>query len=457
MATISTQTAPTPTPHRAAEPEASAAPAHGNAAASPIAIRVDGLGKCYHIYTKPIDRLRQALARGTKRYYREFWALRDVSVTLRKGEALGIIGRNGSGKSTLLQIIAGTLAPTEGRVEVDGEVAALLELGAGFSREFTGRENVYMAGAIRGLSRARIDELFPAIVEFADIGDFIDQPVKTYSSGMYVRLAFAVSAHVLPDILIVDEALAVGDVFFQQKCHRFMAERLKGSTRILVSHDLRAIANHCERVIVIDRGRVVHEGAPREAIACYTSLIHRDHFGASSPIPSQGALTGPNRPTAAEEIQWVDLENESSGPVSIERVAITDRAGRPAPVLKPGDRFSCHYVVRAAERADRLIFGVMIQDRFGNRICGDNSVSLPQGPVTLPGAGRYAVRLDYVWPDLQPGDYTATFGVGRGEHAHHHDVLSWAHNAVAIRAISPNRPIHGLFTNPLLSMEVTPL
>ncbi len=458
MGTIGTEISlqhPASVPARPAPPADPVTPASPEPPGAP-AIEIENLGKCYHIYNRPIDRLKQALFRGGGgKHHREFWALRAVTLSVRSGESLGIIGRNGSGKSTLLQMMAGTLAPTEGRVAVHGKIAALLELGAGFSREFTGRENVYLAGAVRGLSRGQVDDLFPSIAEFADIGDFIDQPVKTYSSGMYVRLAFAVSAHVRPEILIVDEALAVGDIFFQQKCNRFMSERLRGSTRIMVSHDLRSIATHCERVIVLDRGRMLFDGPARDAIAFYTALGHRENFGASSPAHARGAPAGPD-PGAG--VPWVRLKTDGEpGALVIESVALTDAAGRPAGVLKPGDRFSCHYLIHAAEPMDRLIFGVMVQDRFGKAVCGDNSISLPDGLVSLAAPGRYAVRLDYRWPELQPGDYTATFGVGRGEQAHDHDVLSWAHNAIAIRAISPARPVHGLFNNPLIAMEVTPI
>lgn len=436
---------------------ARAAPPEGVERPGAPAIEAAGVGKCFRVYDRPIDRLKQALWRR-RSFFREFWALRGVSLTLRRGEALGVIGRNGSGKSTLLQIIAGTLAPTEGSVAVHGKVAALLELGAGFNREFTGRENVYVAGALRGLTRPQVDELYPAIAEFADLGDFIDQPVKTYSSGMYVRLAFAVSAHVTPDILVVDEALAVGDVFFQQKCHRFMADRLRDTTRIMVSHDLRAIAAHCERVVVLDRGRVVFEGPPREAIACYTGLVHREHFGASSPAPAQGDVAGPNRAERRGDIPWVTLRDDGrAGPIVIERVAVTDHADGPVGVLKPGDEFACCYLVHAREAIDNLIFGVMVNDRLGNPVCGDNSVSLPDGLVSLPAPGRYVVRLEYRWPELHPGDYTATFGVGRGTDALRHDILSWAQNAVALRGVSPHRPVHGMFTNPLRRLEVTPV
>jgi lipopolysaccharide transport system ATP-binding protein len=209
--------------------------------AAPVAISVRGVSKCYQIYAKPEHRLKQAvwprlqrlLGRKGERYYREFWALRDVSFELRKGETLGVIGKNGSGKSTLLQIICGTLTPTGGEIRVAGRVAALLELGSGFNPDFTGRENIYMNGAVLGLTREQIDARFDDIVAFADIGDFIGQPVKTYSSGMYVRLAFAVIAHADADILVIDEALSVGDVFFSQKCMRFLRTFQENGTVIL--------------------------------------------------------------------------------------------------------------------------------------------------------------------------------------------------------------------------------
>lgn len=238
---------------------------------SQAVIQVKNLSKCYQIYDKPRDRLKQALWRGKKRFYKEFWALRDVSFETGKGETIGIIGRNGSGKSTLLQIICGTLMPTDGTVQVNGRVAALLELGAGFNPEFTGRENVYMNAAILGLSREEIDAKYDEIVAFADIGEFIDQPVKTYSSGMFVRLAFAVQACVDPDLLIVDEALAVGDAPFQAKCFARMRQLISGGTTvILVTHDLSAVRAFCNRAIYLKNGVVQKCGPAKDVCDLYT-------------------------------------------------------------------------------------------------------------------------------------------------------------------------------------------
>lgn len=211
-----------------------------------------GLGKCYQIYDKPHDRLLQMVCRGHKQYYREFWAVRDISFTVRKGETVGIVGRNGSGKSTLLQMICGTLSPTLGNIDVNGKVAALLELGAGFNPEFTGRENVYMASALYGLNKTQVDKRFKDIEAFADIGEHIEQPVKSYSSGMFVRLAFAVIANVDADILVIDEALAVGDVFFQQKCMRFLRMFQENSGTVLfVSHDMGSVLSLCDKAVLL--------------------------------------------------------------------------------------------------------------------------------------------------------------------------------------------------------------
>ncbi|WP_431323492.1 ABC transporter ATP-binding protein [Rhizobium sp. YTU87027] len=249
---------------------------------SDTVVRVRGLSKCYRIYQRPSDRLKQSfmprlsriLGREGRAHYREFWALKDVSLDIRKGETVGIVGRNGSGKSTLLQMICGTLNPTLGDVEIDGRVAALLELGSGFNPEFTGRENVYMNGTLLGLTKDQITERYDDIVDFAGIGEFIDQPIKAYSSGMMVRLAFAVQAQTSPDVLIVDEALAVGDAKFQAKCFDRL-DKLKqtGTSILLVTHSSEQIVTHCDYAILLDRGSVVDRGSPRHVVNRYMDLL----------------------------------------------------------------------------------------------------------------------------------------------------------------------------------------
>lgn len=268
---------------------------------SDIAIRVTNLSKCYQIYDNPRDRLKQFVLPKVKRtlglepssYYREFWALRDVSFEIKQGETVGIIGRNGAGKSTLLQMICGTLTPTGGTVETYGRVAALLELGSGFNPEFTGRENVYMAASIYGLSREEIDDRFDQIAAFADIGEFIEQPIKTYSSGMYLRLAFAVVSKIEPAILIIDEALAVGDARFQKKCLESMyALRDRGATIILVTHDIFTAKNFCSRLLLQEHGQLVADGEPSQVATQYYRLLFpetEDDTSAAITVPSAEA------------------------------------------------------------------------------------------------------------------------------------------------------------------------
>src|SRR6478672_2776370 len=238
------------------------------------ALRVQGVSKQYRTYARPGDRLKESLSRGRLRRHKEFWALHDVSFELNEGEIVGIIGPNGCGKSTLLQIIAGTLQPTHGQVWHQGRIAALLELGAGFDPEFTGVENAYMNASLMGFSRRETDAIFPNIERFAEIGQFIHQPVKTYSSGMYVRLAFAIAASVEPDILVIDEALAVGDAVFQHRCLRRIKElHDRGSTVLLVSHDAAAIRALCSRAILLKAGRMVADGTPAEVLNRYQKII----------------------------------------------------------------------------------------------------------------------------------------------------------------------------------------
>ena len=277
-----------------------------------IAIRVDNLSKCYHIYDNPQDRLKQSIlprfrklfGREPSRYFREFWALRDVSFEVGRGETVGIIGRNGSGKSTLLQMICGTLEPTTGTVDTRGRVAALLELGAGFNPEFTGRENVYMNATVLGLTQKEIEERFDKIAAFADIGEFIEQPVKHYSSGMYARLAFAVAINVDPDILVVDEALAVGDEPFQRKCFaRIERIRNDGGTILFVSHSGNTIINLCDRAILLHKGERLYTGVPKRAVFFSQKL---------------GNSLDEDAPAAIDEIKHADLENQESGNSSVQ-------------------------------------------------------------------------------------------------------------------------------------------
>lgn len=271
---------------------------------SSLAVKVEGLGKSYHIYEKPHDRLLQMLFRGRRQFFREFWALRSASFEVGKGESVGIVGRNGSGKSTLLQLICGTLNPSVGSVRTEGRIAALLELGSGFNPEFTGRENAYLNGSLLGLSRDEMDELMPRIVEFSGIGSFVDQPVKHYSSGMVVRLAFSVQAHVTPEILIVDEALAVGDAVFQHKCARRIHElRERGTTLLFVSHDPTAVATFCDKGVLLHQGEQLATGTAKEIVELYLARNKQELYVSAD--PAEAAM-----PHAT---QFIDFRPETLG------------------------------------------------------------------------------------------------------------------------------------------------
>jgi ABC-type polysaccharide/polyol phosphate transport system ATPase subunit len=267
---------------------------------SDVAIRLKNLSKCYHIYEQPRDRLKQMIlprihrfaGRQVPTYYQEFWALHSLSLDIRRGEAVGIVGRNGGGKSTLLQLICGTLEPTTGSVEVNGRIAALLELGAGFNPEFTGRENIHLNGAILGLTARDLEDSFDSIVAFADIGDHLDQPVKTYSSGMFVRLAFAVQAHLKPDILVIDEALSVGDQFFQAKCYAAIRKMMdEGTTVLFVSHSASTVKALCPRAVLLDRGQLIMDGPASQVLDRYFVLGSATEGSTTRPAPPSAAGT----------------------------------------------------------------------------------------------------------------------------------------------------------------------
>lgn len=248
-----------------------------------IAIKVENVTKIYKLYDKPSDRLKESLGLTHKKCYVEHYALDQVNIEVRRGETVGIIGTNGSGKSTILKIITGVLNPTSGNIVINGRISALLELGAGFNMEYTGIENIYLNGTMIGFSKEEIDAKLQDILDFADIGDFINQPVKTYSSGMFVRLAFAVAINIEPEILIVDEALSVGDVFFQAKCYRKFEEfKEQGKTILFVSHDLSSISKYCDRVVLLNKGKKLAEGEPKEIVDLYKKILTNATIGERS-------------------------------------------------------------------------------------------------------------------------------------------------------------------------------
>ena len=363
-----------------------------------LAIRVQDLSKCYQIYDAPHDRLKQFVAprlqslagRTPKQYFSEFWALKDISLEIKKGETVGIVGRNGSGKSTLLQIICGTLSPTKGSIDTFGRVAALLELGSGFNPEFNGYENVYMNAAVMGLSKEEIDERYDDIVAFADIGHFIEQPIKTYSSGMMVRLAFAVAINVDPEILIIDEALSVGDELFQRKCFsRIEAIKRSGATILFVSHSGGTIVELCDRAVLLDSGEKLVSGTPKQIVACYQKLLYApadkreeireqirredEHVEVSINNTSKEA-----QPIVEQERQESfepglkpssTIEYESHG-AYIEDPMILTLAGKQVNNLIGGRSYRYTYRVRFERSASNVQFGMLIKTVSGVELGG---------------------------------------------------------------------------------------
>ncbi len=398
------------------------------------ALRVSSLSKRFEIYERPADRLKQTLWRGRRQFFREFWALRDVSFTLAPGRVLGIVGRNGSGKSTLLQLVAGTLSPTSGEVDAPGRVSALLELGSGFDPEFSGRENVFLNGAILGLTQAEMRELLPDILAFADIGEFVDRPVKTYSSGMQLRLAFAVATAVSPRILIVDEALAVGDEAFQRKCFaRIEKIRDDGAAILFVSHSPQQILELCDTAMLLDGGEVLLEDAPNRVVPEYQRLLyatpdaaarlrHRLRGGGSAPAQDAGAdaAADPDGRDAASTTAGVATLDPGLRSASVVEYAthgarigvprITTPDGRDVNVLVRGDRYAVRYTVDFEATARRVRFGMMIKTTTGVELGGGTCPDAGVLDGEFEAGTRVTVRFDFTC-NLFPGMYFLNTGL----------------------------------------------
>ena len=395
-----------------------------------IAISVRNLGKSYRLWNDPRDRLKQPLRSmlsrwlpiENKHYFKEFWALKDISFEVKKGETVGIIGRNGSGKSTLLQILSGTLAPTTGTYETHGRVSALLELGSGFNPEFTGRDNVYMNASILGLSKEEIDERYESIVEFADIGEFIEQPVKTYSSGMYVRLAFAAAISVDPDILVVDEALAVGDVKFQAKCFRRFGEIVSRGTSILfVTHSAEQITRHCDKAILIDAASILMEGAPKHVVNSYLDMM----FGVDR---RKNGMSKPNRMFSRKEPAFIfrnqvgpfeerpgynkDEFRWGNGAAEIVDFMVSADGHNHQVVLESGVAADVLLVVYFKAEALFPIYGLTIKTPDGVTVYGCNSRDCQECPVVKASHQDETVTVVFSLDlRLGAGDYLLSVGV----------------------------------------------
>ncbi len=380
-------------------------------------IEVNNLTKVYHLYPKPKDRLRELFSLGHRKYHHEFYALKDISFNVERGQTVGIIGQNGSGKSTLLKIICGVVQPTSGSVKTDGRIASLLELGAGFNPEFTGRENVYMNGALMGLNREEIDQRFSDIESFADIGEFIDQPVKTYSSGMYVRLAFAAAINVNPDILIVDEALSVGDGLFQAKCFaKFRYLKEKGITIIFVTHNLDLVAIHCNHALLLDKGILIQQGKPKTIIDVYNRLISTRGSASSNSKVAKSHQTHSHQMSLSKKAEWQGLFNINSNEdrygtkqVEVVEAGIFTVNHEPAQILERNKEYLIKVKLCYRERMPAAIVAYTIKDPKGLILCGTNTYfrNIQMGRMEI---GDVILATFKQTIRLNPGEYLLCVG-----------------------------------------------
>ena len=410
------------------------APAAGDAAFS-----CTGLGKAYSIYARPEDRLKEWLSRSGKRYGETFWALRDVSLEIRPGQTVGIVGRNGSGKSTFLQLASGVLTPTEGTLASRGRIAALLELGTGFNPEFTGRENIRIGASLLGLDPDVIEARMPAIEGFADIGHFFDHPVKLYSSGMHARLAFALVAHVDADLLIVDEALAVGDAAFSQKCMRYMRAFRERGTLCFVSHDTAAVINLCETAVWLDQGRLVAYGEARAVCRDYAATTLGQSRQQGRHQTGGRSLAPPAAKLAPEP--WLTAPVSPLPGCSLDAVALLDAAGAPTHALRGGERLCLALAGRMAG-SDPLLAGFVCKDRLGQALFGTTVAVSPDAA----GAG-FEANISFDLPALRAGDFAfaAVLATGAAGSA---TIRVRRDEAVIVR-VDPPLVTHGLLPIPV--------
>ena len=408
-------------------------------------IELDDVTKRYKIYKNPRHRAVEMLVPGVRRLHTDFWALRGITLTVERGETIGVVGVNGSGKSTLLQLLAGIIRPAGGRLEVHGRVSSLLELGAGFHPELTGRQNVEMFGTIIGLSLAEIRRRLPDIERFAGIGDFIEQPVKTYSSGMFVRLAFAAAIHVEPDILLVDEALAVGDAVFQHQCVRRIREmQAAGTTVIFVSHDAGMIKAVSSRVVLLDQGRLVAQGDPAEIASLYFARASAE----IAKVQAAGASVTIGSASGAQEIPGGSLEPQTqlfrhgTGDAMIRRVELLDAGGRPTTAVGFNEEAVLRVHAEYRTAAPASIIGFSLRDRTGAELIGTNTF---EEGVTLPAREpNSALTVDFrLRLPLTPGTYSVSSAIAPDRYTRAY--YDWVDNALVVTVLPPSsgKAIHG--------------
>lgn len=393
---------------------------------------INNLEKRYEVYAKPVHRLLNLISKFTKSkktYSRSVIALENISFHVDEGETVAVIGKNGAGKSTLLSVISGNTTPTSGMISMTGSCSALLELGDGFDHQLTGRENLQLSGTIRGARGKRLDELVEQAIRFADIGKFIDDPVKLYSSGMYVRVAFAAAIVFHSDLLIVDEALAVGDFFFQQKCFNFFENEMNGITKLLVTHDLSAVAKLATRCLVLDN-KILFDGPPLQAIERYLSVTRSE----MSPAVEM------HLPSDTEEIH-IDVLNSNFVFSVVFIKVLTD--GIETNQVSPGKLLTLDLKFRLARHISKPILGYTIRDRLGNAIFGMNSATSGH-LINALEPGDYAARIELTWPEIENGSYSISIGLGNGVHSHYHEVVGWNTGVLVVTSFS-TKLLHGIF------------
>ncbi len=398
------------------------------------AITVTDVSKVYKLYDRPIDRLKESLNPFHKEYHKKFYALNNLSFQVKKGETVGIIGTNGSGKSTILKIITGVLSPTTGKVKVDGVISALLELGAGFNSDYTGIENIYMNGTMMGFSRKQMEAKLPDILEFADIGDFVYQPVKTYSSGMFVRLAFALAINVEPEILIVDEALSVGDVFFQSKCYRRMEEiRKNGTTILMVTHDMGSIIKYCDKVVLLNKGNFIAQGQPGPMVDLYKKILanqmdslQKELNQDENPVVEEQKLMKESLTINTNRTEYGD------GKAQIYDLGLFDQRGNLTNLLLKGEEFTIKEKIRFAAEIAMPIFTYTIKDKKGTELSGTNTMFEGTDIKPVNAGDEYEVSFTQKMT-LQGGEYLLSMsctGFEKGEHVVYHRLYDVANITV---------------------------
>lgn len=410
------------------------------------AISVKNLKKVYSLYDSRQDKLKEAFSLTGKKYHKDFEALKGISFDVEQGECVGIIGLNGSGKSTLLKILTEVITQTEGSVEINGKVSALLELGAGFNPEYSGLENIYLNTMLMGYTRKVTDEKLEQILEFADIGDFINQPVKIYSSGMFVRLAFAIAITIDPDILIIDEALSVGDVFFQQKCYKKIKEFAGKSTVLIVSHDLNAITKFCQRIIVMNYGEIVYNGDPTEAISQYFKIkqgqakkkyevnIEKIKQFESYKVPNTKDYSG--KMDVIIEKYYYEIEKVPFGEI-----------------CEGGDEVDISMLVHSERAINNLIVGYQVRDKYGNEVFGETSLTSKVEQFSLHN-GMNLIKFSFTWPEIREGDYFITLGIGEGSEVLNQVEQCWINNAVHVVETTHGKTIFGIFNHEMEQFSV---